>query len=134
MAVPIEEIEGQLLANWLKQHWYRFSHIANEIGISGRVWMLVNARKKRQGLSPWFPDYCIILKNWSLLFIELKRQCPIGKKGQKLKSPSDISDEQIIWVRILQEIDNVEAHFCFGYEEAKNLIMKLENKGLKNTL
>lgn len=132
--VPTEEVEGQQLANWLKQHAYRFTHIANEIGISGRVGMLINARKKRQGLSPGFPDYCIVLKNGSLLFIELKRQCPIGKKGQKIKSPSDISEEQKIWVQTLQEIDNVEAHICFGYEEAKKLIMELENKGLKTTL
>lgn len=29
--VPTEEVEGQQLANWLRLHAYRFTHIANEI-------------------------------------------------------------------------------------------------------
>lgn len=124
--IPTEKQEWEKLANILKAKQYKFTHIANEIWISGKVWMLVNKNKKLQWLSKWFPDYCIILKRWSLLFIELKRQRKILKSGKLWASPSIISKEQIEWLEALNKIPNVEAHICYGCDEAIVLIEKLE--------
>lgn len=124
--VPNENIEAESLANWLKASNYKFTHIANESWLPPKVAMLSAMRKKRMWLSPWFPDFCIVLKRNSLLFIELKRQKPVSKTWKVLKSPSIISPEQILWIDTLNNIQNVEAHICYWFEEAKNLINIIE--------
>ena len=128
MKVPSENIEAESLANWLRGNNYMFTHIANESWLPPKVAMLSAMRKKRMWLSPWFPDFCIVLNRKSLLFIELKRQKPIWKNGKILKSPSIVSPEQILWIEILNTVQNIEAHICYGFKEAKAIIEELENK------
>lgn len=126
MEVLKEEIEWEILANWLRANGYIFTHIANEIWITGRIWMLVNRKKIKQGLNRWFPDYCVILKRWSLLFIELKRQKKLLKSWKLSSSNSKISEEQKRWIKNLNTIKNVEAHICYWAEEAIRLIEEME--------
>lgn len=125
--VPLEHIEWQLLANWLRARQYKFSHIANEIGISGKIGMYVNQKKIKQGLNKGFPDYCIILKCGTLLFIELKRQRITKKNWQPGASPSEVKPEQIEWVDALNKLQNVSASICYGHKEAVELIQFLES-------
>lgn len=127
MTVPKEDDEAIMLANWLKINKYTFSHIANESWLPRKVAMLAAIKKKRMWLTPWFPDYCIILKRGSLLFIELKRQRPVGKRWKLLKSPSVISDKQLEWIDKLNNIDNVAACIAYGHEDAKKQIEYYEN-------
>jgi len=82
MKIPTENQEAEQLANWLKVNNYLFTHIANESGLPPKVAMLSAIRKKRMGLSPGVPDFMIILKQGSLLFIELKRQRRVLKNGK----------------------------------------------------
>lgn len=126
MAVPSENIEAESLASWLRLKWYTFSHIANESGLPPKVAMLSALRKKRMWLSPWFPDFCIILKRNSLLFIELKRQRPVLKNWKLWASPSKISEEQIRWINKLWNIENIGAEICYWYLEAIDKILYYE--------
>lgn len=125
--IPKEEVEGEMLAHWLRANNYKFTHIANESGLPPKVAMLSAMKKKRMWLSPWFPDFCIVLNRKSLLFIELKRQKSIWNNWKILKSPSVISPEQIMWIEVLNTIWNIEAHICYGFEEAKEKILEMEN-------
>ena len=126
MAVPTEEIEWQMLSNWLRAQWYKYTHIANEIGISWHIGMLINKKKVKQWLNKWFPDYCVILKRGSLAFVELKRQRITKKNGEPWASPSTVSPEQIEWIYLLDTIDNITAKICHWFEEAKQYILSQE--------
>ena len=128
MEVLKEEQEWEILKNWLEANNYKFTHIANEIWIAGKVWMLVNRKKIKQGLKKWFPDYCIILKRRSLLFLELKRAKKVLKSGRLSTSNSKVSEEQKLWISELNKIKNVEACLCYGALEAIALIQELEKK------
>lgn len=116
---PLENIEAEALANWLRFNNYRFTHIANESGLPPKVAMKASARKKRMWVSPWVPDFMILLKRNSLLFIELKR---------KKKSLSKVSQYQLEWIQALNEVTNVEAVVCYGSDEAIKLINEYEHK------
>ena len=65
-----EHQHAVLFANWLRSEWYFFHHSPNETFTKFH-----NVRQKNtlEGVSKSFPDYAIILKRWSLLFIELKK-------------------------------------------------------------
>ena len=69
----------------------------------------------------------IILKSWSLLFIELKLKWKILKNWKIWASPSKISDEQKEWLRSLANIDNVEALIAYWFDHAKEIIQEQEN-------
>lgn len=116
---PLENIEAEALANWLRFNNYRFTHIANESGLPPKVAMKASARKKRMWVSPWVPDFMILLKRNSLLFIELKR---------KKKSLSKVSQYQLEWIQDLNTIPNIEAVVCYGSDEAIKLINEYEHK------
>ena len=118
--IPTEEQEGKEFARLLDLNWYFFTHIANEIWI--------NRKKKTQGLKKWVPDYMIILKNWWLLFIELKRQRKILKSWKLWASPSVISEEQKKWIETLNKINNVEAYICFWALEAWEKVKEVEER------
>jgi len=125
--VPTENIEAEMLANWLRLNNYFFTHIANESWLPPKVAMLAAIRKKKMWLTPWVPDFMIILKRWSLLFIELKRKKPFLKNWTIGKSPSIVSEEQKKWVEKLNEIKNVSAFICYGSLEARTKIIEMEN-------
>lgn len=115
-----ESSEGKLLANWLEKNKYKYSKIPSE---TFTPFWSVKDRNKKEWVKKGIPDYIIVLKRNSLLFIELKK-----KKGPKgWMNWSVISDEQIEWVNILWSIPNVEAHFAHGWREAVDIIQNLEN-------
>ncbi|MBB1554609.1 VRR-NUC domain-containing protein [Candidatus Gracilibacteria bacterium] len=115
----IEHQYAVLFANWLRANNYIFHHSPNETFTKFH-----NVRRKNtlEGVSKGFPDYCIILKRGSLLFIELKKAR--GKRGGL--NGSKISPEQTAWISQLGNIDNVGAFFAHGYEEAKRIVMEME--------
>lgn len=78
-------------------------------------------------VSKWVPDYMLILKRWSLLFLELKRQKKILKSWKIGASPSIVSEEQKVWVEKLNNIDNVWAFIAYGCDEAIKIIEEQEN-------
>lgn len=114
-----EHQHAVLFANWLRSEWYFFHHSPNETFTKFH-----NVRRKNtlEGVSKGFPDYVIILKRWSLLFIELKKERwkKWGLNGSK------ISPEQATWISKLGNIDNVGAYFAHGFEEAKRIVMEME--------
>lgn len=126
--IPTENQEAEVLANWLRIKQYTFTHIANESWLPPRVAMLASARKKRMWLSPWVPDFMIILKWGGLLFIELKRKKKVLKSWKLWASPSKVSDEQIEWIEKLNTIYNVQWVFAYWAEEAIKIIWEFEEK------
>lgn len=125
MTVPTENIESEVLANWLRLNNYTFTHIANESGLPPKVAMLSAIRKKRMWLSPWVPDFMIVLKRKALLFIELKRQIDYSK-SKKGKKYSNVSKEQLKRQEQLNIIEWVQCEICWGAKEWINLIERLE--------
>ena len=126
-----ENSEAEKFAKWLRLHGYYSTHIANESGLPKKIAMFSMIRKKRMGLSQWFPDYMIVLKRGSLLFIELKKRRSIKKNGEYSAYSTDsidISPEQVAWIDKLDEIDNVGAFFAFWAEEAKAIVRREEIK------
>lgn len=121
--IPLETIEQQILANYLRRNDYIFSKIPSETFT--KSW-----RQKRKNKLEWtskgVPDTLIILKRWSLLFIELKRQCKILKSWKVWKSPSVVSEEQKMWIEELNKINNVQATVCYWAEEAIKKIEEIE--------
>lgn len=118
-----ENQEWEALANWLRVKKYKFTHIWNESWQRGtRNIIIMMARKKRLWVSKWFPDYCIILKRGSLLFIELKK----SRWPQGWLNGSVISEEQIEWVEKLNEVPNIQAEICHWAKESIELIERIE--------
>ena len=129
MRVPSENYESEKLANRLRWKNYMFTHIANESWLPPKVAMLAAKRKQRMWLSPWFPDFCIILNINALLFIELKKQRSRKKNWDFKALSSDwikISDKQIEWCNRLNQCANVQAEICYWADEAKKLIKRIE--------
>lgn len=124
MNIPKESFEQIQLTNWLELNWYTFSAIRNESDFHN-IWKWV--KRKREWVRKWIPDFCVILKRSSLLFIELKRQRKILKSGKLWASPSKISTEQKKWIQELNQIKNVWAELCYWADEAIKMIEKIEN-------
>ena len=125
-----ENQESEALAKYLRNNWYMFTHIANESWLPTKVAMKAWARKKRMWLSPWFPDYCIVLKIWSLFFIELKKKRTRKKNGEYKALSTDhivVSKEQEHWKTQLNTIPNVQCNICYWHEESISIIKELDN-------
>ena len=121
--IPKENEEAQILANWLDLNKYTFSAIRNESDShSFYKWK----KRKAEWVRPWIPDFCIILKRWDLLFIELKRQRKILKSWKLWASPSIIRLEQTIWINKLEKLENISAQICYWAEESIKLIEEYE--------
>lgn len=125
MNVPLESIEQETLANWLRAHNYMFYKSPSETYTTS--W---NAKRKNklEWVTKGFPDTVIILKKGSLLFIELKRQRRKLKSGKLWESPSKVSPEQLEWEKELNNIDNVQCEICYGATAAIETIIFLENE------
>lgn len=76
MNVPLESIEQETLANWLRANNYMFYKSPSETWTSS--WNQ-KRKNKLEGVTKGYPDTTIILKNKKLLFIELKRQKKVLK-------------------------------------------------------
>ena len=117
-----ESQHSEALARWLILHNYRFTHIANESWLPPKVAMIVWAKKKRMWVSPWVPDFMIILKRWSLLFLEMKKER--WPKGWLNGSHIDPPQEE--WIQALSSINNVGAFFAHWYEDAIRIVNEME--------
>ena len=122
--IPLETIEQQQLAIWLRMNWYFFYKSPSETYTTS--WNQ-KRKNKLEGVTKWYPDMTIILKSNKLLFIELKRQKRVLKNGKLWKSPSTVSEEQIEWQDRLNKIPNVQCNICYWCEEAIRVIKELEN-------
>lgn len=127
MTVPTENFESEAFANYLRANDYTFTHIANESWLPPKVARLAAIRKKRMGLSPGVPDFMVILKRGSLLFIEMKRDRIVLSNWTKGRSPSKISPEQQAWMDELNKIPNIQCNVSYGHEEAISIIERIEN-------
>lgn len=114
--VPTEAQEAQTLVHYLRLSGHRFHHSPNETGSSMEARRRA-VRMKREGTSPGFPDYLVIV-NKKLVFIELKRV-----KGSK------VSIHQKEWIADLLET-GVVAAICYGAEEAIGLVEGVASLGV----
>lgn len=121
--IPTESQETITLANWLRLHNYFFTKNPNE---TFTKFFNVKRKNKLEWVSPWVPDMMIILKRWSLLFIELKRRKKVLKSWKLSSSNSRVSEEQKKWISELNNIPNIEAHICYWAAEAISLIERIE--------
>lgn len=100
--VPTEEVEQQILVNWLEAKGYRFS--ALPLSTYTKSWS-VKRRNHLTGVRPGVPDMMIIANN-KLIFVELKR-----RKGYT------ISPAQTAWIVALK-LAGIAASTCRGHQEA----------------
>lgn len=107
--IPTELQEHRNLVAYLRIKQFKFTHVANETGSQGK-WQGI--QNKRNGVSPGFPDFLIIVNN-RLIAVELKRI-----KG------SNISPEQREWIESLNACA-VPSAICKGYDEAVQFIESL---------
>ncbi len=122
--IPRENLEQEKLANYLRANNYLFYKSPSETYTTS--WKQ-KRKNKLEGVTKWFPDTTIILKNKALLFIELKRQKRKLKNWKLWKSPSVVSEEQKEWIKKLNEIPNIQAEICYWADEAIKLIEYLED-------
>lgn len=124
--IPIEDAECEEFKFYLERKGYKFTHIANEIGIAGHIGMLINKKKVKLWLRRGFPDYCIILKRGSLLFIEMKRQKKTLKNWKLWASPSQIKPEQLEWKDALNNVQNVQCEVAYWCKHAQEIVKYME--------
>ena len=107
-------------ATWLRSHGYRFAKLPNETFT--KSW---NQKRKNtlEWVSAWFPDFLIVLKRWSLLFIELKKERwkRWGANGSNYSDPN-----QLEWLSSLDSINNVKACFASWWEDAVRIVEECE--------
>lgn len=108
--IPTEAYEHRLLVAYLRGRGLKFTHVANETGTSNK-W--IGVRNKRNGVSPGFPDFLIVIKD-KLIAIELKRQ----KKSWP-------TSEQLDWLIALESC-GIIGRVCKGFEVAKDFIEEME--------
>lgn len=122
-----EENEQMQFVMWLEKNWYKYFAVPNSTFTKSFV---QHARNTLMWVVSWPPDICIILKRWSILFLELKRSLEAtdyGKKWQLLKNAPHASPEQQEWIDILNGIDNVRATVAIGLKEAIRIVEESEN-------
>lgn len=115
LPVPTEAQEGEQLVAYLRLKGYKFTHIGNETGSSPEARRRA-IRLKRQGTSPGFPDYFILVDGQAIA-IELKRQ-----RGSRT------SPEQKAWIAALNDA-GVPAKVCKGFLDAKAFVEAWEQPG-----
>lgn len=119
-----EAMEQTRLTLRLEERWYKYTAIPNSTRTMSFKQKIVN---KLTWLNKWLCDMLIILKRWSILFIEMKLPREIWKSWKLLKSKSVVSEEQKEWVSVLNNIDNISAEICYWYEESIEKIEYYEN-------
>lgn len=121
-----EDLECEAFKFWLHSKNYRFTHVANEIGVGGLIGIKIGSRNKKIGVSKWFPDYIIFLKRGGTLFLEMKLPKKILKNGKLWASPSKISDEQKEWIEFLNHSLRWDAWIAYWAEDAIRIVENVE--------
>ena len=121
-----EDVECEKFATWLDLKNYRFTHVANETGIGGLIWMKIWSRNKKIGVAKWFPDYIIFLKRGGTLFLEMKLPKKMLKNGKLWASPSKISTEQKEWIEFLNNSLRWDAWIAYWAEDAIRIVENAE--------
>lgn len=116
-----EDNDAEKLCAWLNLNKYKFLHTPNESWVWWKAGMLAWLKKKRMGLSPWYPDFTIYAKCWDTIHIELKK--PRTKKQNwefKALSSDGIvcSQEQKEWIEFLNTREWHIADFCFWFDDS----------------
>lgn len=119
-----ENFEQANLVLRLEINWYKFTSIPNSTRSKSYK---QNTMNTLTWLRAWLCDIMIILKRWSLLFIEMKRPWKVLKSWKLWKTPSVISEQQLEWIDNLNCINNVSAEIAYWYIDAINIIKKYEN-------
>lgn len=111
---PLESEEAHTLMQYMHARGLKFTHVKNETAMADKRGVIKNFRALmdyRDGVSPGFPDFIIVLPRTGLLCIELKR-----KEGGK------VSAAQTEWIDALNDCPGVESHVCYGADESIKLI------------
>ena len=111
------------LVLWLEANGYTYTAIPNSTWTTPKQTIL----NTMTWVSAWLCDMLVVLKRWSLLFVEMKLPRRVLKNWKLWASPSKVSNDQKKWISILNEIDNVEACIAYGYNEARDHILYFEN-------
>ena len=123
-----ESAHAKRIHKWLDDIWIKHTHIWSESWQSGsKNIIIMMAKKKALWVSKWFPDYYIKLKSDNFnynLYIELKK----AKWKQWWLNWSSISEEQIWWLKELNDIPFTLWYVCHWSEECIDLINSLTEK------
>ena len=121
---PIEDIECEVLHNWLELYDIPHEHIPNESKSQTKAAIIRGKKLKRLGVTPGYWDYDIYVPvldvdgtigGYELIKIEMKRA---------KKSLSTVSAAQKKWGKIY-ELAGIEGYICYGAEEAENRISEV---------
>jgi len=118
-----EDKEQAEFVLWLEEKNYKFTSIPNSTWTKSAKQKIMNYLT---GLRPWLCDLLIILKKWKLAFIEMKRPWRILKNWKVWASPSVVSENQKVWIKELQKLNNVSAKIAYWKKEAIEIIKELE--------
>lgn len=119
-----EALEQSKVILYLAKNKYRYTAIPNSTWTSSNKQKILNTMT---WVNPWLCDIFIILKRWSLLFLEMKLPRKVLKNWKLWASKSSISDEQKIWIEDLSNIDNTMACIGYGHKHAIEQIEHFEN-------
>jgi len=116
---PSEFSEQCNFVDWLELQNLKFTSIPNSTWTTS-IKQKVN--NKKSGLRAGLPDLLIIIPKEKskipragLLFVEMKK---VGTYKSALKQ------HQLDWIDSLNEIDNVEAKICYGYDDAVEFVLE----------
>lgn len=113
---PIEDVEEELFNHWCTEQGLTHFHVPQETYTDS--WKQ-KAHNKALGVLEGVSDHWVKLPTiyhpkGSLLIIEFKRQ--FGNTP---------TDSQIKFMEDMNEIDNVAAVCCYGFEEARQVVLEL---------
>jgi len=119
-----EALEQAKLVLYLEKNKYKYTAIPNSTYTTSVKQKTVNTMT---WVNAWLCDVFIVLKRWSLLFLEMKLPKKVLKNWKLWASPSKISDDQIKWIDVLSKIDNTMACIWYWHKHAIEQIEYFEN-------
>lgn len=117
------------LVIWLEERKYIFTAIPNSTHTESFKQKTMNTIL---WLRPGISDMLIVLKNWSLLFLEMKKpKVQYRKKSGglwKVRTENGLQKNQIEWKNILNSIKNVNCEVAYGFIQATKIVEYYEKK------
>jgi len=114
-----EAREQYQLVLWLDIFKYTFTMICNDTRTPSYK---QKTKNKELWLRPWMSDLIIILKRGNVLFLELKK----ARGPRWWLNNSKIGEHQLKWQESINNCPWVQYSFAHWYEEAIELIERLE--------